>query len=214
MRTPVPMPEDTPMRTPMRRPMGTPTMRRSAQLRAAHAAGLSTPKAGFTANKPALKPRESNADARLAKLERVRALQKELEELQQDEDIKGMQSHRVKRVKIDHLAVIPHNRPGDPSGCFRVPEEDSDDEMEVYESVEERSNIFEEMNTEVEAVATQEPPHTVAPETVEADPPMVFNFPHVAPVPPDYYVSEEYKEEAGRLFAEGFAEFMKTYVYE
>lgn len=149
------------------------------------------------------KPRESNADARLAKLERMRTLQRELEELEQDEDVKEMQSHRLKRVKIDNLVEIPHNRPGDPSGCFRVPEEDSDDEMEVYENVEERSNLFEEMNTEAEDVTMQEEQNMEPTDTS-----MAFSFPDVGPVPEGYYVSEEFKEEAGRLFEAGLVEFL------
>lgn len=56
-----------------------------------------------------------------------------------------MVAHRTKRVKIDDLLYIPHNRPGDPSGTFRVYDDDSDDEMEVDEDVELRKNVFEEV---------------------------------------------------------------------
>lgn len=135
--------------TPRRTPMGTPFMRRAAQLRAAREAEMmgtpSTSSFAFHSAKkaPPSRPKETNADARRAKLERMRELQKELEELQKDEDVQEMQSHRRKRVKIDNLVSIPHNLPGDSSGTFRVPEGDSDDEMEVYDDVEERSNVFE-----------------------------------------------------------------------
>lgn len=135
--------------TPRRTPIGTPMMRRAAQVRAAREAEQSggPTMSSFdysTTKRPApLKPKETNADARQAKLIRMRELQKELEELQNDEDILEIQSHRRKRVKIDNLVSIPHNLPGDPSGTFRVPEVDSDDEMEVYDDVEERSNVFE-----------------------------------------------------------------------
>ncbi len=98
---------------------------------------------------------EPNADARKAKLDRMRALQKELEELEEDEDIKEMQSHRRKRVKVDHLVTIPHNLPGDSSSTFRVPEVDSDDEMEVDYDVEERSNIFDEAEKMDEGIQAQ-----------------------------------------------------------
>ncbi|KAH9838937.1 hypothetical protein Tdes44962_MAKER01788 [Teratosphaeria destructans] len=88
------------------------------------------------------KPREANADARYAKLERLRKLEMELALLREDEDIKEMEGHRMKRVKVDHLEYIPHKKPGDSEGTFRVPDWDSDDEMEVEESVPVRANIF------------------------------------------------------------------------
>lgn len=52
------------------------------------------------------------------------------------------QPRKTKRVKLDQLKSIPHNRPGESSGCFRVPEGDSDDEMEVDESAELIDNAF------------------------------------------------------------------------
>ncbi|TKA65958.1 hypothetical protein B0A55_10156, partial [Friedmanniomyces simplex] len=101
------------------------------------------------------------------KAERLRKLQKELAELNQDEDIIEMESHRRKRVKVDDLQYIPHNRPGESSGTFRVPDIDSDDEMEVEMSVPERVNVFE------EAAAGREPspePMWVFPSVGKRDP--------------------------------------------
>lgn len=151
------VPQSTPVvrrmpRTP--RFLGTPTIQRAAMLRAAREANsdIGTPSTvGFSSlRKAAPKPKESNADVRQAKMERLRKLRKELDELEQDEDVKEIQSHRLKRVKIDRLVSIPHNLPGDPSGMFRVPEGDSDDEMEVYDDVEERSNVFEDSERSVD----------------------------------------------------------------
>ena len=70
-----------------------------------------------------------------------------------------MESHRRKRVKVDSLAWIPHHRPGESSGTFRVPDIDSDDEMEVDETIPERSNVFaeaEEMEKVVEEKKVEE----------------------------------------------------------
>ena len=207
-----------PQVTPIRKPTNTPgTMRRSAQLRAARAArdaGGKTPVSSFAARAAAMKPVETNADARLAKMERYIALQKELEELQQDTDIQEIESHRVKRVKIDSLVQIPHNRPGDPSGCFRMPEEDSDDEMEVYASVEEKSNLFEEAEATVTEPLTTEPVVAAAAEdismregtTIDGElPEPLFAFPDVGPRSPGDEMSAEGKALCGLWFAEGFA---------
>ncbi|KAK4900547.1 hypothetical protein LTR27_002263 [Elasticomyces elasticus] len=87
-------------------------------------------------------PSDTNADRRFEKMERLRKLQMELSELNADDDVQEMQSHRLKRVKVDDLEFIPHNRPGDSSGTFRVPDIDSDDEMEVDFDVPERQNVF------------------------------------------------------------------------
>ncbi|KAK5734488.1 hypothetical protein LTR17_008848 [Elasticomyces elasticus] len=87
-------------------------------------------------------PSDTNADRRFEKMERLRKLQMELSELNADDDVREMQSHRLKRVKVDDLEFIPHNRPGDSSGTFRVPDIDSDDEMEVEFDVPERQNVF------------------------------------------------------------------------
>ncbi|KAK4569335.1 hypothetical protein LTR86_003097 [Recurvomyces mirabilis] len=99
----------------------------------------------------------SGPDARWEKLERVRTLQQELNRLNSDSDVIEMESHRRKRVKVDSLAWIPHHRPGESSGTFRVPDIDSDDEMEVDEMVPERSNVFAEaVEMETEKVVEEE----------------------------------------------------------
>jgi hypothetical protein len=52
------------------------------------------------------------------------------------------QPRKTKRVKLDHLKSIPHKLPGEPSGSFRVPEADSDDEMEVDDDASVIENPF------------------------------------------------------------------------
>ncbi|KAI7672589.1 hypothetical protein KC318_g2774, partial [Hortaea werneckii] len=158
--TPVP-----PMTTPSRMPHQRRTVAEARRSRLSHGGGLGTPRLGTprlssrqnqpdawsrgasTAPRPstAVRPVDNNADRRFEKMERMRRLQRELEELQKDEDIREMESHRRKRVKVDDLQWIPHNRPGEGSGTFRVPDWDSDDEMEVEIDVPLRTNVFEEV---------------------------------------------------------------------
>lgn len=187
--TPSKPPRAMPQRLPP--PSSTPLIRRAAQVRAARAAqsGKVAPTYAWEMRTATPKPREPNADARLAKLERMKALEKELEELKKDEDIMEMQSHRRKRVKIDNLRTIPHNKPGDSAGTFRVPEPDSDDEIEVMEDVEVSSNVFDEDKEEEPEVP-------------------VFTFPDVGLQADDYHVTPEYQEACGQLFAEGFNEWV------
>ncbi|KAM0697734.1 hypothetical protein Q7P36_002588 [Cladosporium allicinum] len=52
------------------------------------------------------------------------------------------QPRKTKRVKLEHLKSIPHNLPNEPSGSFRVPEADSDDEMEVDDDASVVENVF------------------------------------------------------------------------
>jgi hypothetical protein len=72
-------------------------------------------------------------EAMAQKLARLRAQQ------QAEEDAKP---RKTKRVKLEHLKSIPHNLPHEPSGSFRVPEADSDDEMEVDDDASVIENIF------------------------------------------------------------------------
>ncbi|KAK3637684.1 hypothetical protein LTR56_013516 [Elasticomyces elasticus] len=133
-------------------------------------------------------PADSNADRRFEKMERLRKLQEELSELNADDDVQEMQSHRLKRVKVDDLEFIPHNRPGDSSGTFRVPDIDSDDEMEVEFDVPERQNVFQ---TAAEMPAAS---------------PIRFNFPSVGkrdPAAPR--LCGEEKEANLALFREQYA---------
>lgn len=118
------------------------------------------------------RPKEPNADARLAKVQKIRDLEKELQRLKEDEDIKDIEAHSIhrrKRVKIDDLAVIPHNRPGDSSSTFRVPDYDSDEEIEVEDSMDLSGNMFEGVNqtqgAQNEQVQTQTPLPATAPYT-------------------------------------------------
>ncbi|GAB1741587.1 hypothetical protein NU219Hw_g6812t1 [Hortaea werneckii] len=171
--TPVP-----PMTTPSRMPHQRRTVAEARRSRLSHGVGLGTPRLGTprlssrqtqhdawgrgasTAPRPstAVRPVDNNADRRFEKMERMRRLQRELEELQKDEDIREMESHRRKRVKVDDLQWIPHNRPGEGSGTFRVPDWDSDDEMEVEIDVPLRTNVFEEVKEkETEPVKAPSP---------------------------------------------------------
>lgn len=67
------------------------------------------------------------------KLAKLRAEQQAEEEAQ---------PRKTKRVKLDHLKTIPHRLPGEPSGSFRFPEVDSDDEMEVDDDASVIENPF------------------------------------------------------------------------
>lgn len=160
--------EGTPLRmnTPSRMPHARRTVAEARRSRLSGGSSLGTPRLttprpgssqsstqqpytwerGFsTAPRPstAIRPADSNADRRYEKMERMRRLQRELEELKKDEDIIEMESHRRKRVKVDELQWIPHNRPGEGSDTFRVPDIDSDDEMEVDINVPLLENVFE-----------------------------------------------------------------------
>ena len=155
------------------------------------------------------KPKEPNADARAAKVEHYMQMKRELERLKQDADIKEIEAHSVhrrKRVKIDELAVIPHNRPGDPSGTFRMPEPDSDDEISVDEDFEETMNVY--TATEKAQDEPIEPIQPIQPiQPVQPEEP-VFTFPEVGQRPETYHETEEFKDAAGDLFAAGLAEFV------
>lgn len=140
------------------------------------------------------RPKEPNADARLAKIQELKSAKSRAEELQKEVD--QMQAgHRTKRVKVDHLKEIPHNRPGDPASCFRFPEWDDDGEMEVNWDVEVMDNVFE---PEVAADSREEPIVVVE----------EYAFPHVMDIESGYHVTDAFKEEAGALFSQGFAAFV------
>lgn len=155
---------------------------------------------------------------RFEKLERMKKLQRELEELKQDEDIIEMESHKRKRVKVDNLVYIPHNRPGDSKGTFRVPDIDSDDEMEVDESVPERTNVFEEaarQEPEPEEVEAAAPAVEIMAPAAEAVAPAAaaevvapaaskWNFPSVGKRRPEHYCSPEDSERYRIKFRAGY----------
>jgi hypothetical protein len=229
-----------PMRTSRTAP-STPMQKPSVIRRANRLNGLSsssaTPRVPYAWEKNAAKPKakETNADARLEKLKQLEYYRAQVAALEADSDIRDIEGHTAikrKKVNVDKLKVIPHNRPGDSSSTFRVPEIDSDDEMSVDEDVEETPNIFEEneqMQTESEQIKTQnekvpmqkkthhEPVQTQIHQVQTASDQVqtqhddferpVFEFPNIAPRPADYEVndSEDYLEQAGRDFATGFA---------
>jgi hypothetical protein len=133
-----------------------------------------------------------NADQRWEKMRRLQDLRKELAELNRDEDVLEMESHRRKRVKVDTLAYIPHHRPGESSSTFRVPDIDSDDEMEVDISVPERANAFEEAAT----LELSSEEGTVEKEEGK----MEWNWPEVGRRDGEW----QYNEEAAMEFEQGF----------
>ncbi|KAF2718282.1 hypothetical protein K431DRAFT_287785 [Polychaeton citri CBS 116435] len=113
----------------------------------------------------ARKPKETNADARLAKLQKLEMLrkeqvrvEKEMAELNADTDIQELVGHRRKRVKVDDLVEIPARKPGDPEGTYSFPDIDSDDEIEVDEDAPMRTNAFNKAAELEEAPAKQQTP--------------------------------------------------------
>lgn len=88
-------------------------------------------------------PRLPNADSRLQKLNMYNRLKQKMKELQDDEELEDVIERPIKRVKVDELAEIPHRLPGDPKSTFRMPDPDSDGEMEIDEEIEEKANVFE-----------------------------------------------------------------------
>ncbi|KAK5126001.1 hypothetical protein LTR85_011356 [Meristemomyces frigidus] len=195
------LPDSTP--APMSTPSRLPNKRRSiAEVRASRLSGLGTPRGqpyswerSSTATSTP-RPAQPNADRRFEKLERLRKLQRELEELKQDEDVIEMESHKRKRVKVDDLVYIPHNRPGDSAGTFRVPDIDSDDEMEVDISVPERTNIFQEAASRVEE---EQEEHVVEERTVSE-----WQFPSVGKWQAGDVWSDDAIEAARVEFVTGF----------
>ena len=146
----------------------TPRPRTIASARAAKSASKAaqqTDRPWAWEKKPRVK--EPNADTRLAKIRQADFYRRKLAELEKDEEV----LRKVKRVKVDHLAEIPHNRPGDPSSCFRVPDIDSDDEMEVDEDVEERRNIFSASQPPAPQAETPAPPQLPAQQVTSPLPP-------------------------------------------
>lgn len=134
------------VRATERKPQPTPSRHRTiSSVRSKREQAMSTPGLTRVWNRPPM-PREPNADNRLAKLNHYNEMKNHVQSLEKDEELREMVAgHRTKRVKIDDLVYIPHNRPGDPSSTFRVYDDDSEDEMEVDEDVELRKNVFEEV---------------------------------------------------------------------
>jgi len=187
-----------------------PRQRRTiADVRAAHLAPVSSMKLqslpwerqSTTAPSPSME-----TYGRYEKFSKYNNLKAELASLSNDEDVIGMQSLRMKRVNVNKLAKIPHNRPGESSGTFRVPEIDSDDEMEVDESVEELSNVFELAadNTEDGQVADGTEAGQVSDGTEAEEEVFTWNFPTVGPRLPEHAISEEETEEAHQYFKTEF----------
>ncbi|KAK4626997.1 hypothetical protein CLAFUW4_05011 [Fulvia fulva] len=202
------MPDPTPSRPP----------RSVAKLRRAAREQDNTPSAKTPGRvwtrQPA--PKEPNADARLEKLRRFHEAQRTVNTMKDDEDIKDMVPRPTKRVKIDDLVSIPHNRPGDSESTFRVYDVDSDDEMEVdAEFAEIRQNIFKASTTQEEddkkeeetPKPVKETPNVIK-QSVEV-PKMTFDFPSVGLMPEDQR-DRPYNEYLGAKFSWGLAEWLRT----
>lgn len=184
-----------------------------------------------------LPPREPNADRRLDKVRTYSSLKDELKTMEEDPEIQQLIGGRpLKRVKVDKLVKIPHNKPGDAPGTYAVPDIDSDDEMEVDADEETRSNIFDTLPAEstpapaaqaaprretqaaatpapaIQAPVIQAPPERAASapiaETIDT-PPMVFHFPDVGRNPGGRLNKCDDKY-AGAKFAYGLAHFELT----
>lgn len=95
-------------------------------------------------------PYDKNDYARIRRLREIEelaaehtAMQQRLEKLRAEQEAEAaFQPRKTKRVKMEQLKEIPHNLPGEPSGSFRFPEVDSDDEMEVDADAEIIENPF------------------------------------------------------------------------
>jgi hypothetical protein len=119
-------------------------------------------------------PYDKNDYARIRRLREIEelasqhnAMKAKLDKLRAEQAAEAAtQPRKTKRVKIEHLKEIPHNLPGEPSGSFRLPEIDSDDEMEVDEDVEVIENPFtaadDETPEETQASPAKTPAHTSA----------------------------------------------------
>lgn len=138
----------------------TPRRRTIKDVRASQVTRTPLPTQGLRRWQSTSKPREPNADKRLARMQQLEKLmeqKKQMEEqiakLAAEQEADGIDTRKRKRVKVDELAYIPHNNPGDAKSTFRVPEWDSDDEMEVDEAVPVRPNVFS-VNAETQPAAS------------------------------------------------------------
>lgn len=100
---------------------------------------------------------QQSSSSALIKYQRMRAHERESEQLRDDDEIKDMTLHRRKRVKVSELTIIPHHRPDEPSSTFRFPDIDSDEEMEVDEDEPVRTNMFAMAETETQQQVTATP---------------------------------------------------------
>ena len=51
---------------------------------------------------------------------------------------------KKKKVHVDRMAFIPHNKPGEPEGIYSFPDYDSDEMMEFDPRVPMKKNVFKE----------------------------------------------------------------------
>ncbi|QIW97658.1 hypothetical protein AMS68_003176 [Peltaster fructicola] len=155
----------------------TPRRRTIRDVRAAQVSRTPLPSSGLRRWETPSKPREPNADKRLARmreLEKLREQKKQMEsqiaKLAAEQEADGIDTRKRKRVKVDELAYIPHNNPGDAHGTFRVPDWDSDEEMEVDDEVPVRENLFS-VNRTTMAPSFFKPAPAVQPAPTTALPP-------------------------------------------
>lgn len=168
---------DTFQTSSLRTPARTPGRRTINQVRSerAHKQSLlrDTPSRDWPRPRTAAKPRLPNADARLEKMHNVIDTRKKLDEMEKDEEVKELFDRPRKRIKVDEAAWIPHRAPGDGPSTWRVPDIDSDGEMEVDEDVEMLPNVFESSHAEekekekaqLPASTSQQPTRELVPTT-------------------------------------------------
>jgi hypothetical protein len=99
------------------------------------------------------------------------AMKEKLDKLHAEQEAEAdARPRKTKRVKLEHLKEVPHNLPGEPSGSFRFPEADSDDEMEVDEDAEVIDNAFNAADDEAPEQRQASPTKTSASNSLIAQP--------------------------------------------
>ncbi|KXS94539.1 hypothetical protein AC578_7493 [Pseudocercospora eumusae] len=172
-------PSDQTITLPLQTPSRQPRRIRDTRMRAsAHSA---TPSRAWT---PQPAPREPNADRRLEKLRKYQELDQQLKAMKADPETQEIVERPMKRVKIDDLVSIPHNRPGDAKSTFRMFEIDSDEEMEVDEEAEVRSNVFETSENNETPKAPEAPAKSAESKPVVEIPQAEIPQPAAPPAPP------------------------------
>lgn len=149
----------------------------------------------------------------MQKLRNFYKAKEQFETMGEDPEVKEMTAERpMKRVKVDKLVVIPHNRPGDAEGTFRYPDIDSDSEIEVDEEAEMRENIFD-ISTIGQTAEPQEARQArqggkEAEESVPGVESKTWDFPSVGLLPSGEEV--QVNNLAGAKFAYGLEQWLAT----
>lgn len=182
----------TPSRGPRKPqvPKSLPKQRRTYKEARAAAASKSTrntnePPTPVVARTAPATPHDKNNYERIRRLREIEelkiqheAMEKKLAKLRAEQEAEAeAQPRKTKRVKIEHLKEIPHNRPGESSGSFRFPEADSDDEMTVDEDAELIDNAFDEEDTDEEPTPKHASPAKAPAQTPAKAPANPFTAP-------------------------------------